>query len=135
MARALKRWWLCLPGLVVAVAPVWAQSPKLDCPPQASYSPALMAQAREQAMDRGFLWRIQRDGHTSFLYGTLHLGRAEWFSPGPLVRTALDHADVVALEVDMSAPEVQEAVQAVVSGPAHKLPQGLNERLERRWLA
>ena len=135
VARALKRWWLCLPGLVAAVAPVWAQSPIQDCPPQASHSTALMAQAREHATDRGFLWRIRRDGHTSFLYGTLHLGRAEWFSPGPSVRTALDHADVVALEVDMSAPEVQKTVQAVVSGPAHKLPRELNQRLERRWLA
>ncbi|MEZ5701932.1 MAG: TraB/GumN family protein [Burkholderiaceae bacterium] len=80
-----------------------------------------MAQAREEAADRGFLWRIQRGGHTSFLYGTLHLGRAEWFSPGPAVRAALDHADVVALEVDMSAPEVQETMQAEVRRSAHQL--------------
>ncbi|MEZ5705198.1 MAG: TraB/GumN family protein [Burkholderiaceae bacterium] len=92
-----------------------------------------MAQAREEAADRGFLWRIQRGGHTSFLYGTLHLGRAEWFSPGPAVRAALDHADVVALEVDMSAPEVQETMQAEVRRSAHQLSPELNEQLEQWW--
>lgn len=53
--------------------------------------------------DRGPLWRITKDGQTSWLYGTLHAGRATWLVPGPNILQALAASDVVALEADTQA--------------------------------
>ena len=71
------------------------------CPPPAPVPTAGELQAaRRDAVDRGFLWRIRRDGRMSALYGTLHLGKVEWTVPGPRVAQALQDSDVVALEID-----------------------------------
>lgn len=32
--------------------------------------------------DRGLLWRVQDGERTSWLYGTLHVGKREWILPG-----------------------------------------------------
>jgi uncharacterized protein YbaP (TraB family) len=52
------------------------------------------------APDRGLLWRITRDGHSSYLYGTLHIGQPAWAVPGPALRAAWDATDVLAVELD-----------------------------------
>jgi uncharacterized protein YbaP (TraB family) len=73
------------------------------CPP----TPLRVADALRVAVsapaprrDRGFLWRLRRDGRESYLYGTLHLGKPAWVVPGPKVQAALDASDVLALEID-----------------------------------
>lgn len=90
--------WLCaLPARAAAPA----------CPPAAdlaSLTRETMAAALQRAVDRGFLWRIERGGRTSWLYGTMHLGKADWVVPGPRVREALAQSDSVALELDLSDP-------------------------------
>ena len=79
--------------------------------------------------DRGPLWRLQRDGRTSWLYGTLHLGRAEWAVAGPAVQAALAAAEVLALEVDVSDPATTlEMKQATPASPP--LPPALQARLQ-----
>jgi uncharacterized protein len=115
--------------------PMAAQAADVSCPPQASYSPAVLAKAREQGMNRGFLWRVKRDGRSSYLYGTLHVGRAEWLSPGPAIQAALDTVDTVALEVDVTSAEAQQDMQAVGRRAPHTIAPELNKRLERLWLA
>jgi uncharacterized protein YbaP (TraB family) len=62
----------------------------------------------ENASDRGFLWRITKDGRSSFLYGTIHVGKMEWVFPGPLVKQALRATDTVALELDDTDASIQE---------------------------
>src|SRR5688572_22905213 len=77
-----------------------------DCPK----APALNAQALQAmqaaARDRGMLWRIEKGGRTSWLYGTIHAARMEWLVPGPAVTGAMQASDVVALELDISDPKV-----------------------------
>ncbi len=107
---------------------VFAQAPGA-CPPSASVptGPELQA-ARAQARDRGALWRVQRDGRTSWLYGTLHVGKLEWAVPGPRITQALQSSDVVALEIDMSDPATM--AEMVQPGPA--LPTALPAALQAR---
>jgi uncharacterized protein len=115
--------------------PSSAQTGGEVCPPTASYSQEVFAKAAEQASDRGFLWRAQRDGRTSYLYGTMHVGKAEWMSPGPRLRRAMGAVDTLALEVDMSSLEAQEQLQTVSRRPPREIPPVLHQRLERLWAA
>lgn len=111
-----------------------AQAPATDCPapptpPGAEEIRAGMAQAR----DRGFLWRIQKDGTESYLYGTVHVARLPWMFPGPRVREALAASTTVALELDLLDPDIQRRMAAGVAVKAgDALPASLQQRLANR---
>jgi uncharacterized protein YbaP (TraB family) len=70
------------------------------CPPSAIASLEKPGTALRNGVDRGVLWRIERGGRTSWLYGTLHVGRGDWVRPGPTVQKALTQSDTLALELD-----------------------------------
>ena len=92
-----------LPRLALAgVCSVLALAAHAACPPSAIASLGKPGAAVGQwnAVDRGLLWRADRDGRTAWLYGTIHLGRAEWVRPGPTVQKALEQSDALALELD-----------------------------------
>lgn len=118
-------------GTAHADAPGTAQ-----CPPQAE-APGrnLILQAREQAADRGYLWRIGRGGRDSYLYGSLHAGRPEWLALGPKVAAALHRTGALALEINVVDPAVVTGLQAVMEGPARTLPAGLMQSLRAAWRA
>lgn len=61
----------------------------------------------KEARDRGFLWKIQKDGHTGYLYGSIHLSKRKWGVPGPTTITALQSSEVIALELDVLDTEIQ----------------------------
>ncbi|MDT4830554.1 TraB family protein [compost metagenome] len=95
------------------------------CPPSAIASLEKPGIGLRNGVDRGLLWRIERDGRTSWLYGTLHLGRGEWVRPGPTVQKALAQSDTLALELDsrdeatvraLSQPADPAAVARVLNG-------------------
>ncbi len=49
-----------------------------SCPPEPSApTPEFIQQLQVHARNRGFLWKISKGGHASWLYGTLHIGRAD----------------------------------------------------------
>ena len=105
------------------------------CPPLATApSLELMQAAMAQASDRGPLWRISRDGHDSFLYGTLHIGKALWMAPGPVIRNALRQSDTIALELDPMDDAVQAEMAARLAAlPSVVLAPALQARLARAW--
>ncbi len=70
------------------------------------------------ARDRGVLWRLERDGRVSWLYGTVHVGRADWVYPGPTVLAALVDSSTVALELDITDPGVAQALTQLPPGVA-----------------
>ncbi len=81
-----------------------AQAPR--CPVPASVpDKSRMAQIFQTSPDRGFLWKVTKDGHSSWLYGTLHVAKQDWLMPGPLTRAAILHSSEVALELDLNAPD------------------------------
>lgn len=129
-AACLLPLWLWAASGVSALA----QTPPGDCPPAAQPpSEALFRQAAAQAQDRGLLWRIRKDGHDSYLYGTLHVGRALWIAPGPKLAAALNAADSVALELDPLDPQVQATMRAsLAQRPVPALPAALRQRLDQQ---
>lgn len=115
-----------------AQTPEAAAQPAVQCPPQwvplsADKSRALAAQAQ----DRGMLWRIDHQGRSAWLYGTLHVGRAAWVHPGPTVRAALQRSDSLALEIDLRDPQHMAALGAGLRAnpQAAPLPPALAARL------
>jgi uncharacterized protein YbaP (TraB family) len=84
------------------------------CPPSAIASLEKPGTALRNGVDRGMLWRIERDGRTSWLYGTLHVGRGDWVRPGPTIQKALNQSDTLALELDSR----DEATARAMSQPA-----------------
>jgi uncharacterized protein YbaP (TraB family) len=91
--------------------------------------------AQAGAQDRGLLWRITRGGHSSYLFGSLHVGTLAWAMPGPRLGRAIRETDTVALELDPSDPEVLRALtQGAPSAAAATagLPEALARRLDQQ---
>jgi uncharacterized protein YbaP (TraB family) len=121
------------------VAPMASAEPT-DCPPVArppGTDPAAAGQ-RGGARDRGFLWRLSRDGRSSYLYGTIHVGKHDWTEPGPRVRQALLGTQSLALELDLTDPamlqQIARSVSAATDPEAGRpaLPASARQRLARQ---
>ncbi|CAN7258372.1 TraB/GumN family protein [Polaromonas sp. LjRoot131] len=137
MTRWFARSALCLALLILLGSTIAAAADAPACPPGAKpFSPELFDAAARQARDRGPLWRITRDGHSSYLYGTIHVGKAQWAAPGPLVKRALQQTDLLALELDPLDEAVQREMAAALAakGPG-KLPAALRARVKKFWEA
>ncbi len=127
-APAWRGAWLAL--MLLAAGPAQART-AVVCPPEArAPAPEQIQTAMRQARDRGFLWRIRKDGRESFLFGTVHVARLEWMFPGPTVARALQASDTVALELDMSDPDVVRRMAAhMAAPPGQSIPKPLKARL------
>ena len=109
-----------------------AQGPAA-CPPEAKIpSPAQVEAGMKNARDRGFLWRATKDGRTSYLYGTIHVGRPEWLFPGPEVMRAVHASGTIALELDVLDPAL---VQRLQEGTKRKADEVVPKNTERRLQA
>ena len=128
----------CLAAPVLFAALLCLNARAQDCPP--SFQPpsqAEISRLARDARDRGFLWRIDKDGVTSYLYGTLHAQKLAWFGMGPRLRQALQAAKALALEMDPTDPEVRRQISAppAPSAPGFTLPEPLRQRLRARMKA
>lgn len=106
--------WLA-PGVQAQPASQTANTPPAanTCPaPWQPPTPEQRQAAEREAKDRGFLWRLEKDGKTSHLYGTVHVGRLEWVFPGPALARALQASAVLAMELDVSDSKVQRELMA-----------------------
>jgi uncharacterized protein YbaP (TraB family) len=103
--------------------------PSQACPPLAQ-PPTDAELARARTSDRGIMWRIERDGHHSYLYGTIHVGKPDWAFLGPKVMQALRDSDTLALEVDLSDPKVAGGNLGEGSMP---MPQAVRARMARQF--
>ena len=111
----------------------FAETGKL-CPPAAEKpTPETSQAAMRGARDHGFLWRISKAGHTSFLYGTIHVAKFAWMFPGPVVTQALRVSDTVALELDMLDPNIQNQLSKGLAQLQHtSLPPALVTRMRQQ---
>ncbi|MEG2046331.1 MAG: TraB/GumN family protein [Comamonas sp.] len=115
-----------------------AAAPAQACPPtQAQPSAPELAQLQRQARDRGMLWKLEHDGRTSWLYGTIHVNKREWVMPGPRTLQALMGADRLALELNLLDPAVLQALTEGLRARdgAPPLPPALQQRLDRQLQA
>ena len=105
-----------------------------NCPPAAQPpSPDVVQAGMRNARDRGFLWRIVKDGRSSYLFGTVHVAKLEWVFPGPKTMQALNASDTVALELDLLDPALQRRMaDAIAARREGALPDTLTQRLQRQ---
>jgi uncharacterized protein YbaP (TraB family) len=61
------------------------------------------------AAERGALFRVGLDGHTMYLFGTLHVGLPEYYPLEPRIVGALAEASTLALEIDPAQPPAELA--------------------------
>lgn len=103
-----------------------------DCPPAPTMPTSEQAKAwAASAPNRGPLWRISRGGHSSWLFGTLHIGKADWVFAGPALNKAWAETDVLAVEVD--AEELMP--QLATLPPPEPLPPALAKRMDAQFAA
>jgi len=99
------------------------------CPPIAQPA-AIDATTAAASTDRGFMWRIVKDGHASYLYGTLHVARHDWAYPGAKLVNAVKASDVVALELDVLDPAITKRLLASMAPrPQDAIDDALKARL------
>ena len=127
----LKKICLGLAFSLVAAGNFAKAESGVACPPVAEQpTPEMIQAAMRNASDHGFLWRITKDGHTSYLYGTMHVGKLEWSVPGPSVMQALRASDTVALELDMMDEDIRDRIaKGVAALRTTALPDALEKRV------
>ena len=138
MKRPYRIAWAALSATLLCAAAL-AQTPAACPPPAQPATPEQIRAAARNARDHGFLWRIDKGGRSSWLYGTIHVGRLGWVAPGPRVDAALRASDTIALEIDSLDPDMQRRLQqGMAAAPADTpfptvaaLPGELRERLQR----
>ncbi len=112
---------------LLSIALLLAGSAQAACPPAPTLPTTEQSTAwAAKAPDRGLLWRISRDGHSSYLYGSLHVGKADWAYPGPALRGAWAETEVLAVELD---PADVGTVLAALPRPA-PLPPAMARRMD-----
>jgi len=110
---------------------------RASCPPAAQTLTAeRLREGLANARDHGFLWRISKDGHASYLYGTIHAAKFEWMFPGPTIIDAIRSSDTIALELDVLNRDIQDRLAASI-GPhrTDPLPPQLVRRIEQQMAA
>ena len=96
--------------------------------PRFRSTPSACRPACATPQDHGFLWRIAKDGRTSYLYGTLHAAQPAWMFPGPRTTAALEASDVLALELDLLDPDVRERlIKAANARPDERAARGAGD--------
>jgi hypothetical protein len=139
--------WRCWGPLVLGLVCGWATplthaadaasapASPVACPPVAQAPTREQIEAAQRdARDRGFLWRITKQGRSSYLFGTLHLGRMPWMFAGPRLREALANTDTLALEIDLTDPAVLHNPPAAATA-SMPLSDALRARLSRQIAA
>ncbi|HEY3700451.1 MAG TPA: TraB/GumN family protein [Spongiibacteraceae bacterium] len=104
-----------------------------DCPPVPQPPTAeTIEQLKANAHDHGFLWKMEKSGHTSWLYGTLHVGKLEWAMPGPLIGNALRASDTVAMELNLADSATIQKLDIFSRQGAGKIPEALRPRIQKQ---
>ena len=71
------------------------------------FSVLWLAMPTASAAERGALFRVGLDGHTMYLFGTLHVGLPEFYPLEPRIVGALAEASTLALEIDPAQPPAE----------------------------
>ncbi len=125
---------LAPPGVLAVEAQPNAAPAATSCPPLAHMpDQARLQEMIRSARDRGVLWKLEKNGRTSWLYGTIHVGELDWTVPGPTVMNALKESDALALELNVMDPKTVHALRKAMQADPHAQPLDplLQERLSK----
>ena len=98
----------------------------------------MVASAPSQAAERGALFKVSGGGHSLYLFGTMHVGRPDFYPFEKRLDAALAKAPVLALEIDPGiAPEMAaRAMQKYALAPSGMtVPPELAPRLAKALAA
>ena len=84
--------------------------------------------------ERGALFKVSGQGHTVYLFGTMHVGQADFYPFEPRLAALLAAAPTLALEIDPGLPP-EAAARAMqkyaMAAPGSSVPAALSARLAR----
>lgn len=120
--------------IITSIAAIAAVVSLLCC-----FAPSLgRAETRAPAVKQGALFKVHSAGHTVYLFGTIHVGKPEFFPFEPGLIAALDASSALALEIDplSETGALQETVQKhgyYPEGASSRtdIPPALQIRLEK----
>src|SRR5437763_13623194 len=98
-----------------------AQSPGA---PTAERAPG--ARATESAPKRGLLYEVHSDAGTVYLFGTLHVGKPEFYPLDPQVNRAFAASETVYLEVNLSDAALMQTASELAT---YREGEGLDRAL------
>jgi uncharacterized protein len=88
-----------------------AQTVTQQCPPKApQLSNEQVQTLAKNAKSHGFLWRAEKNGSTSWLYGTIHINRVDLLIPGKQIVDAIKISDTFAPEINLLDPNLMQAM-------------------------
>jgi uncharacterized protein len=70
---------------------------------------ALSATIANAQLTKPFLWELTKDGKSVTLFGSLHVGKPDFYPVPDSVQRRFDLAKVLAVEADVTLPETQQA--------------------------
>jgi uncharacterized protein YbaP (TraB family) len=116
------------------LAPAFASTAVAQAP--AGEPPAARVETKD-APRRGLLYEIKSGANTAYLFGTLHIGKPEFYPLDPPTNAALGASSRIYLEVNLSdAGALVSAMQAAVypgtTTVADSLPSSLLDKLRAR---
>lgn len=120
--------------LTIFTSSVSHADPKTSCPAAfTNLDPETYKAAAQAAQDHGFLWKITKQGHASYLYGTIHLGKLDWMFPGPTIKQAVGASDTIALEMDILDPDIQARMKTSMEAlQANAIPDALIKQIKQQ---
>ena len=64
--------------------------------------------------DRGLFWKVEKEGRTSYLLGTVHAWKREWLPLNPTIEKAFADSKTLAVELDAAKMDMANAVQRMM---------------------
>ena len=115
-------------GLAAFAGGVTADAPATEPPREIVRPPAGTAKP-------GLLYELKTDAATVYLFGTLHVGKPEFYPLGREANRALTESQKLYLEVNLTDPSVANTINAVATYPAgqsldRSLPPALMKRVD-----
>lgn len=101
-------------------------------PARAGSTPeAAPAPVARDPLPHPLLWSVEKDGHTTYFFGTMHRGVDAASRLPPIVWNKLDAARAFAMEADLDDPAVADAVRPTASSLHDTLGDAYWTKLER----
>ena len=88
----------------------WADTAPVTAAPAAAASEAeAVLQQMQAAPARGLLYAISKQGQTAYLFGTIHVGRADFFPLDIIATQAMVQSSELVMEIDVSQIDKMQA--------------------------
>lgn len=123
----------------------WAESapdtatPAITVPVQAKPDPAEILRQMQAAPPRGLFYKISKNGRTAYLFGTIHVGKADFYPLDMATMQALVQSSELVVELDATQTDkMKAAIQHYAMLPAPQtldaiLPPELGKRLQTQF--